>query len=280
MGWGYWRRIAEAGHEVPGDRRLEDLTAELTTMLGSPDPDIRDHTALTTLCTWIERGVYDDLLPGLGDGMASGLTVGLGARGDDSVFRRAFSALVLAECVDRDTTMALVPHAKVLEWGDRIAGWLVRERDVRGYVAGKGWAHAIAHGADAIGALARSPHFYLHELTVLLDVIADRLLEPGDRVWTAGEHDRLAHATLTVLRRGLVPWSVIEPWLQRVAGGARRHTLDGDPFLRTGNTDAYLRALYLQLALAPEQPSCRVDLMLLIVDALRTSRPVFFGPVG
>ena len=42
----------------------------------------------------------------------------------------------------------------MLEWGDAIATWLLRERDLRGFVPGKGWAHAVAHGADALGALA------------------------------------------------------------------------------------------------------------------------------
>ena len=58
------------------------------------------------LCTWIERGVYDDLLPGLGDGIATGLLTGIGERGTDSVFRRSFSALVVAEVIDRDTQQA------------------------------------------------------------------------------------------------------------------------------------------------------------------------------
>ena len=68
------------------------------------------------------------------------------------------------------------PGAKVLEWGDHVATWYLRERDTRGYVPSKGWAHAVAHGADALGVLARSPHFAANELTVLLDVVADRLL--------------------------------------------------------------------------------------------------------
>ena len=44
-----------------------------------------------------------------------------------------------------------MPGGKVLEWGDRLATWLLRERDLRGFVPGKGWAHAVAHGADALG---------------------------------------------------------------------------------------------------------------------------------
>src|SRR5215211_7218272 len=172
----YWSHVKASGLAVPDDRPLAELTTELTTMLGSPDPQIRDGLAYPTLSTWIDRVVYDELIVGLGDGMAAGLTVGLGEVGTDSVFRRTFSVLVLAECLDRDNQEGLVPAAKVLDWGDRIASWYLRERDVRGFVPGKGWAHAVAHGADAITVLARSSHFGRNELTVLLDVIGDRVL--------------------------------------------------------------------------------------------------------
>ena len=158
------------GLAVPSDRPLDDLTAELTRMLGDPDPALRDGTAYPTLTTWLDRGVYDDLLAGLGDGMAMGLLAGLGEQDTDTVFRRSFSALVLGECIARDNRRPLLPGGKILEWGDRLATWLLRERDLRGYVPGKGWAHAIAHGADALAILASSPHLATPELTVLLDV--------------------------------------------------------------------------------------------------------------
>ena len=165
----YWSQVKAGVLAVPDDRPLADLTTELTTMLGSPDPSMRDDLAYPTLATWVDRGVYDDLITGLGDGMAAGLTVGLGEQGTDSVFRRAFSVLVLAECIDRDNQEGLLPAGKLLEWGDRIASWYLRERDLRGFVAGKGWAHTVAHGADAIGVLGRSPHLGRNELTVLRD---------------------------------------------------------------------------------------------------------------
>ena len=178
MSGSYWEQVAASGLAVPQDRPLDDLTAELTRMLGDPDPALRDGTAYPALTTWIERGVYDDLLAGLGDGMASGLLVGIGERDTDSVFRRSFSALILGECIARDNQRPLVPGNKVLEWGDRVATWLLRERDLRGWVPGKGWAHAVAHGADSLATLALSPHVAANELTVVLDVIADRVLLP------------------------------------------------------------------------------------------------------
>jgi hypothetical protein len=278
MSTAYWNRVRTAEMKVPEDRPLPDLTAELTTMLGSTDPVERDEIAYPILATWIGEGVYDDLLAGLGDGMAAGLTQGLGEAGTDSVFRRSFSALVLAECVARDNEQTLLPAARLLEWGDRVSGWLVRERDVRGFVAGKGWAHAVAHGADAIGTLAASSHFRLQELTVLLDVIADRVLLPTTAPLAGGEPDRLAAATMAVFRRRLVPLRIIEPWLARVTAAATAAAPEGeDPYLTTGNPESFLRALHLQVAFAPEPIDVRADLLLELVAALRTSNQAYLA---
>jgi hypothetical protein len=275
MTGGYWRQVHASGLQVPSDRPLDDLTAELTRMLGDADPQARDGTAYPTLATWVGRGVYDDLLVGLGDGMAAGLGVGLGERGTDSVFRRSFSALVLGECIARDIERPLLSGAKVLEWGDRLAAWVLRERDLRGFVPGKGWAHAVAHGADALGILARSPHVGQAELTVILDVVADRVLLPTDGLFVHGEHDRLASATIEILRRNTLPLTLLEPWVARIAAAAagRGSREDRDPFLTSGNPEAFLRALYLQLALGHRHPEVRADLMLVLVEALRATNP-------
>ncbi len=276
MSTAYWQQVRSAEMQVPTDRPLADLTAELTTMLGSTDPVERDEIAYPILATWIAEGVYDDLLAGLGDGMTAGLTQGLGESGTDSVFRRSFSALVLAECVERDNAELLLPPAKILDWGDRVTGWLVRERDARGFVPDHGWAHAIAHGADAIGVLAASPHFGMTELTVLLDVIADRVLLETSPPLTSGEPDRLALATMAVLRRRLVPLRIIEPWLARISAAATGSgSPDRDPYLVTANPEGFLRALHIQVAFAPEPIDVRADLLLELVSALRTTNAAY-----
>ncbi len=278
MSAAYWKQVHEDDFAVPTDRSLPDLTAELTRLLGDADPELRDTLALPVLGTWIERGTYDDLLPGLGDGMAAGLRVGLGETGTDSVFRRSFSVLVLGCCIERDNDRPLVPGGKVLEWGDRIATWVLGEQDLRGFVPGKGWAHAVAHGADALGSLAASPHVGVGELTVLLDVIAERLVAPVGSLFGAGEPDRLALAAMNVLRRDQVPLDLLEVWVETLAAAARhQHGGVDDPHLRTGNAEAFLRALYLQLALGQRPPGVRADLLLLLVEALRSTNPHYLG---
>ena len=55
MSTAYWDQVRSAEMAVPTDRPLPDLTAELTTMLGSPDPHVRDELAYPTLTTWNGR---------------------------------------------------------------------------------------------------------------------------------------------------------------------------------------------------------------------------------
>lgn len=279
MSSGFWEQVVADGLRVPASRSLVEMTEDLTRMLGDPDPEVRDGIAFPTMATWIDEGVYDDLLVGLGDGMCHGFDVGLGERGTDSVFRRSYSALILTECIDRTTTAGLTSPNVVLRWGDRVMSWLAREQDLRGFVAGKGWAHAIAHGADALGALARSPYLGRLELTVILDVIADRLLAPTEEFFVCGEDDRLAFATMHLLRRDILGLDVLEPWVARLANGARGSgSVERNPFFVAGNVQGYLRSLHLQLALSTKShPAVRSDLLLVLMDQLRATNPAYFA---
>lgn len=280
MSSGFWEQVVADGLRVPEDRSLVEMTEELTRMLGDPDPDVRDGIAFPTLATWIEEGVYDDLLVGLGDGMTHGLVNGLGLTQDDSIFRRSYSALVLTECIDRSTHAGLAGPEVVLRWGDRVMGWWAREQDLRDFVPGKGWAHALAHGADALAALARSPYLGRLELTVILDVIADRLLADTDAFWVSGEDDRLALATMQVLLRNVLGLEVLEPWVARVAAAARGNgSASRNPFRVSGNVQGYLRSLHLQLALGAEHPDLRTDLLLVLISHLRSTNPAYFPSV-
>ena len=301
MSIGYWERVQKAGFEVPSDRPLDELTAELTAMLGSTRPEVRDGTAFPALATWIANGVYDDLLAGLGDGMVAGLSVGVGEDGTDSVFRRSFSALILGACIERDNERHLLPGAKILEWGDRamtwflterdnaehlmtaskimdwgdrIAVWFLAEVDTRGFVPGKGWAHTVAHGADTLGALAESPHLAGPEHTVLLDIVAERLLDqPADAPLASGEPDRLAAAVMQVLRRNTLGVDALEPWVHRIGAAANPHRGpdDHDPYALTAAPQAFPRALFLHLSLGHEPPAVRPDLLLVVIEALRVT---------
>jgi hypothetical protein len=292
----YWQNVLQSGRAMPTDRPLDDLTAELVEMLGHPNPRLREDIAYPILTAWLDQGVYDDLLSGLGNGLVPGLAYGLGHDGDVSVIRRSYSALMLAEILGRDNDQLLLTNSSVLDWGDRATSWYLREQDHRGWVPEQGWAHAIAHGADLLAALARSRHFGRLELTVLLDVVADRVLTPTSYIWRHGEDDRLAFAVMALLHRNELDTSLVEPWLKRLGEGIKpprtRGPLSEWPSAAAANTSRMLRALHLQLALGVQgrpglhrdeqlfaaQPANRADLILVVLDQIRAESPWLYRP--
>jgi hypothetical protein len=277
----FWQSVVSDGMGVPTERSLSVLTTELGEMLGDPDPAVRDRLAYPILAAWVSNGVYDDLLHRLGDGVCDLMEQGVGEVASDGVFQRSYAARVMAEIIERDNRMELLDPRTLLGWGDRIAHWLVAEKDVRGFVPEKGWARAVAHGADSVSALARSPRIRTRGLVFLLDVIADRVLEPTPEFFVAGEPDRLALAAMDALRRDLVEVDAMEPWLTRLAGRARPDDEDPvHPFRVNGNVQSFLRAFYLQLALAPERPAMRPDLLLTLFERLRATNPTYLRPHG
>lgn len=294
MSEAYWHSVIQNALAVPADRSLDECTVELVEMLGAANPRVREDLAYPILASWIAQGVYDDLLVGLGDGIAPGLMYGLGRDDEVSVLRRSYSALILAEIIGRDNVKRLLSSTPVLVWGDRAMAWYVRERDHRGWVADQGWANAMTHGADLLAALARSRHLGRLELTVLLDVVADRLLTPTVHAWRHGDVDRLAFAVMTLLHRNKLDPNLVEPWLARLGAAikpprTRGHLSSEWPYPHTRNTSAFLRALHLQLALGvqggdtqlfAEQLNHRGDLILAVLDQLRAEQPWLYRPAN
>jgi hypothetical protein len=286
----YWERVVADGYRVPHGAALDELTTDLVTMLGHADPRIRDDIAYSVLSTWIGDGIYDELLAGLGDGLALGLRVGLGDDGTDTVLRRSFSAMCLAAVIARDNTVHSLHPTTVLTWADRSVAWLLAERDLRGWIPDRGLANAVGHGADLLATLTASRHLGAEELRVLLDVIAERLLIPTDHRFMAGEDDRLAFATMSLLHRDQIGIDTLERWLERLAAiwAAPAGPTEPEPAIRA-NAVAFARALHLQLLLGvtgtPAQdasatpaltPSCRPDLLIALQRSLRGSAPQVF----
>lgn len=258
---------------LPADLPLDEQTVALTKLLGSSNPHERESEGYRTLAGWISQGVYDDLLVGLGDGMTAGLLTGLGEMGSTTVFRRSWSAKVLADCIVRDNVAHLLTPGQLMVWADKIATWLLREQDLRGVIDGHGNARAVAHGAEAIGALALSRYVGGPELGALLDVIAERLLIPTSLRFVAGEQDALARATVAIFSRGLVGISDVEAWSSRLVDGCQTLHPDSTAAGRSWNTQMYLRSLSMRVSLGQDRLPERADLALVLVSALRRTNP-------
>lgn len=231
-----WRAVAAADYAVPENEDLPALVDELARMLTSDDPVVRDELGYSILATWIARDLLPpDQLDLLGDQMAKRFTA-------DEIQTRTFAPLILDSVVSKGRFSQV--------WFDAFAAWYPNEDDLRGFDPRLGWLHAVAHGADLLGAFGRCPQV---RPELVLAVASERLTRPAAEVWRDHEDDRLGYAiALTLTRRELTEWTAVR-WLDAVADDWARRG-HGPPAAEVSNAVHTLRMVYV-LATTGVRPS-------------------------
>src|SRR3972149_298850 len=188
----FWLDIRENKFALPAGHSTGLLTEELFSYLESTDPELRDLIAYETFANWLEQGLYTtDELRAYILRLILNLQNELGERDTDSVFTRAFSMLFLAEIVHYDNQHPFLDKDEALNILAKGLNYLEEEKDPRGYVPEKGWAHALAHTSDLLYVLAGNRNLSREHLEQILQGIASKLIVPTDWVYVHGEDDRL-----------------------------------------------------------------------------------------
>ncbi len=219
MDTGFWQSIVDADFALPRDCSAADLTPQLISFLSSTDPLLRDDFGFSILATWLDRGGYysPDQLRQLGAAMIRNLSIGLGETETDTVFGRTFSTLILGKVVDADNCQPFLSADEVHAWLDQALAYVRSERDVRGFVPVKGWAHAVAHMADLLMYLARNRHVGERHLEQIVESIGGRMAEPVPYMYRALEDERMAFAMMVALQRELLTPEFLGAWVDRLA---------------------------------------------------------------
>jgi hypothetical protein len=214
----FWEKIAADKFAVPAGQAVPTLVRELSAYLGSPDPELRDDIAYTTLAAWIyrQRLVPPADLRALMDEWMRNLSSGIGESGSDTVFQRSFSALSLGIVAILDNEAPFLERAEFDRLLTSALAYLRDERDVRGHDPKKGWIHSVAHTADLLKFLGRSRHLTKEQQSAILSSISDKLTRV-EEVLTHGEDERLARAVLSIAARPDFDAAGFEKWLATFA---------------------------------------------------------------
>lgn len=130
------------------------MVQQVVDLLSSTDPELRDKLAYRILNNWLleKKLLPDEQLVKLLDNAISHnmLFNRIGEVGTDSIFLRSFSSLLIALLLIRDNRDQYLTENKVHKIMNTLITYCKSEKDYRGYVEGKGWAHAAAHISDAL----------------------------------------------------------------------------------------------------------------------------------
>jgi len=252
----FWQAIARNKYAVPEHESADTLVHEVSAMLASPDPELRDELAYSILERWIysrNHILSTPTLLSLTDEWRANLKSGIGETGANSVLKRSFSALCLSLMARRETKVPFMGAERYHQLVAEGVSYLQAERDLRGYDATLHWIHATAHTADLLGALADNASLTREEAAAILSAI-DARLATAPEVYTQGEQDRLADAVVSVVRRSDFDTPTFDSWLAHI-----QHE-DQDVWTATTvaslaryqNHNYMLQALTVHLSLEPE----------------------------
>jgi hypothetical protein len=192
-----WKAVIDAGFRLPEGLSQQAAVDELATMLGDPDPVVRDELGYTVLAHLIPD-LDEDVCRRLGSELAGRFTA-------HDLHVRSFAALALAPIVERGVFQAA--------WLDQFEAWYPREQDLRGWDAELGWLHAAAHGADLLGAFGLHPEVMPGRI---LNLAVRRLRTPTGYLFAEMEDARLAHGIALTLSRPELSAAEAVGWLDPI----------------------------------------------------------------
>lgn len=250
--------------QLPSGLDAARFARELMQNLGSPDPELRDDLTYRLMGMLIVGGHLEfsdqeELLWMATD--AEHLFHGVGESGTDTVFMRSFSALMVPLLLAHGEHAKRFSTSAVEEVADRLLRYATTEQDWRGYVPDKGWAHSVAHTADALMACGTHPATAKELGERILQGIKHLAMVPHPLGYL--EDNRLAFAAFSIIQNNRIPEANIQGWLDSFQLVTDQDN-DGDETLCGANAEHFLRSLYFRFRHA-DRTSFWLDR---IVDAL------------
>ncbi|MNB80928.1 hypothetical protein D3C75_276960 [compost metagenome] len=263
--------IKENGYQAPPD--AYGLVQEMIHHIGTVDAELRDELIYETLSHWIPGNVLTvgelgQLLPILLD--EEHLLFKLGEAGTDSVFTRSFSMLVFPLVFTRHKESPFLLQEQIHQIKESVCNSLRKERDYRGYDESKGWAHAIAHGADALDELAQCSGLDGSDLSTILSLVHEKITIT-DRIYADGEDERLVRPIVSVLNRNLLSRAAVEQWIRSFADVEKSPEFL-PAFRQRVNIKNFLKSLYFRV----KYYKLHDDLCPAIEQTLYTVEPVYY----
>ncbi len=242
--------LAQNEFQLSTRENLSELIPAMLNHIGSTDSYLRDELIYSAFGTWILR--YNALSP---EQLRSLLPIILdeqhmlykiGEQDTDSVFTRSFSVLVLPLLLITHRSQPLFSTPEIDQIKKQLLYYLENEKDRRGYVRDKGWAHAIAHAADALDDLAQCTEMNRLELVEVLGAIR-KVICVESICYVHLEDERMVTAVIAILRRNLVAGVEITQWIEGFSDLALAVKSSPERHIIRANVKNFMQSLYFRL---------------------------------
>ena len=208
-------KIKKDNYNICEKLDIDKLIVDMLEYIGSVDFELRDNLIYSTFYSFTQKNILTvnqmkNILKVCLD--EEHLFFNIGEKNTDSVFTRSFSVLTIPLALLMNSNSGFLEKTDIIHIKGKVADYIKKEKDFRGFVVGKGWAHSVAHAADALKYLAEN-EFILHDdLKEILGIIKF-MISNEKLVYNYGEDTRTAKVFLSVLKRKLLSDKEIIDWL-------------------------------------------------------------------
>jgi hypothetical protein len=239
--------IKENDYTLPEGQTLQELTTMMLQKIGSVHPVLRDDLIHSIFTTFIERGHYTNeqlknILQSVLNKNYLFFRIGTSKKEEDAVFKRSFSVLLIPPIMDKHRQSPFLKEEEIHRVWDHLKKYMQQEKDHRGYVKGKGWAHAMAHAADAIHSVAACDEITTGEVLAMLPVIRGQFLI--DQPYLFDEEERMVTAVIKMF--GKISHEERVEWLETLLY-VRDSWQNPDEDIIINNSKHFMRAMYFRM---------------------------------
>lgn len=243
------RKIRENQYRVAEGQNPWEYILSMLNHIGDIDPELRDDLIYNTFCEWIDvKEFFNEdqiryILSTLMD--KEHLFYQIGSDGNDSVFTRTFSVLVVVLILNRHRKKAFLSVDEFTDIKNKLIEYYTSEIDLRGYIQKMEWAHAAAHGADVMDELVQCHECNEDMIKEILNAFK-KIMYNRKYIFHNEEDERISRVVFRIIKGNLLSKQAIIKWLEELSECTKWQS-DRMQYVARVNTKNFIRCLYFKI---------------------------------
>ncbi|EHD1577702.1 DUF2785 domain-containing protein [Listeria monocytogenes] len=203
-----------------------EIIDTMLSYLSSVDSELRDNIAYNIFSEWLvgqdnlttdqKRRIYNYAVN------KNNLLFKINIIDSDAVFQRSFLALIIALLLENNKVRNFLTNNEIRKILNLLIELLEKEKNTHSFIEEKGWAHCIAHTADALDELIYQRTISEIDVKKIMTAITF-FYKTNPNILTGEEDERLSNILITALFEQKINIEEVKNWLNSLSEAIPNH---------------------------------------------------------
>ncbi|EGF3618209.1 DUF2785 domain-containing protein [Listeria monocytogenes] len=219
--------LKQTNYILPKDPDASNETIDtMLSYLSSVDSELRDNIAYNIFFEWLvgqdnlttdqKRRIYNYAVN------KNNLLFKINIIDSDAVFQRSFLALIIALLLENNKVHTFLTDNEIRKTLNLLIELLEKEKNTHSFLEEKGWAHCIAHTADALDELIYQRTISEIDVKKIMTAITF-FYKTNPNILTGEEDERLSNILITALFEQKINIEEVKNWLNSLSETIPNH---------------------------------------------------------